>query len=486
MIKKSKSTRPIYSWLATSQTALEQAGFTDIVRSDVDSTISGQLGGEPLVVSFGQMTGGETLITIDTNSEEVLKAYTSQVRKSFGSKPKATTPAATPVTPEAPAVPAAPTTPEQMAREDFERDIRSILDGGGADPTPASDPVVNPDVQGYSPDSYLPGSQQPPVDLTLEETPAPDIFLTETSLDEGSVGQGPYPGDGQPYAEQPAYPGDGGQAYGGQPPYPGTTDANAYTPQAPTQGGSAADPYANSNSSQNTDPYAGLPPQGQQAPGGFIYKVDPGANQQYHQTGAGYNQAPGNYQQPPQKKSSVGKGCLIAVIITVVVLVLMGSCTYFALRNFDLNEVENSLDIPITADNTADADLPVFNVGDTWEVEGLWRVSFSGVSLSEDRNQYADQNPAAVYIIDYAYENLGYEGDLYVDFAYDGQIIDTTKTLGYAYPIGTERYAQGTPVGATCQAQTAIGVDNAGPFTVILTLYDNDFVEHKAKFNFAP
>lgn len=218
MIKKSKSTRPIYSWLATSQTALEQAGFTDIVRSDVDSTISGQLGGEPLVVSFGQMTSGETLITIDTNSEEVLKAYTSQVRKSFGSKPKAATPAATPVTPEATGVPAAQaapvSTPEQMAREDFERDIRSILDGGGADATPASDPVVNPDVQGYSPDSYLPGSQQPPVDLTLEETPAPDIFLTETSLDEGPAdqapyqgysGQAPYPGEDQSYAEQPVY-----------------------------------------------------------------------------------------------------------------------------------------------------------------------------------------------------------------------------------------------------------------------------------------
>lgn len=445
MIKKSKSTRPIYSWLATSQTAMEEAGFTDIVRSDVDSTISGQLGGEPLAVSFGQMTSGETLITIDTNSEAVLKAYTSQVRKGFGSKPKAATPAATPVTSEAPEVPAAQAapvnSPEQMAREDFERDIRSILDGGGADPTPASDPVVNPDVQGYSPDSYRPGNEAQKVELTLEgqNMERPDISP------ESSQGVDSYPAQ-TPY--------DGG-------------DNNPYAP------------------AQGNEPYAGAtPPPPQQ--GGFIYRVDPDANQQYHQTGAGYNQAPGHYQQPPQKKGSVGKGCLIAVIITLVVLALMGSCTYFALRSIDLNELENSLDIPITADNTADADLPVFNAGDTWEVEGLWRISFSGVSLSEDRNQYADQNPAAVYIIDYAYENLGYEGDLYVDFAYDGQIIDTTKTLGYAYPIGTERYAQGTPVGAICQAQTAVGVDNAGPFTVILTLYDNDFVEHKAKFNFAP
>ena len=44
-------------------------------------------------------------------------------------------------------------------------------------------------------------------------------------------------------------------------------------------------------------------------------------------------------------------------------------------------------------------------------------------------------------------------------------------------------YAQETPVGATCEAQACIGVDNAGSFKIHFSHYDGMDTEQSAVFN---
>ena len=126
-----------------------------------------------------------------------------------------------------------------------------------------------------------------------------------------------------------------------------------------------------------------------------------------------------------------------------------------------------------------------YNIGDIWTVDGLLSLTILNVAETSDRNEYSDKQPAAVYVVDYAYKNLGYEDPfsvgLYVSI--DDQIVDAAGAMGYSYPGDQVYYAQETPVGATCIAQSVIGVDNPGNFKLHVSKYDADGTRHKATFN---
>lgn len=134
----------------------------------------------------------------------------------------------------------------------------------------------------------------------------------------------------------------------------------------------------------------------------------------------------------------------------------------------------------------AAAEKTEYKIGETWTVDGLWEMTVTGVTETADRNEYDEREPAAVYIVDYTYTNIGFEDDsglwdgLYLSA--DSSIIDNAGTMGYSYPGNTSYYPQETPVGATCTAQACIGVDNAGSFKLNVSQYDNDGNNHKATF----
>ena len=130
----------------------------------------------------------------------------------------------------------------------------------------------------------------------------------------------------------------------------------------------------------------------------------------------------------------------------------------------------------------------VFSLGETWEVNGQWALTVLGATETEDRNQYSEKNPAAVYVIDYTYENIGY---LHEDldglfFGLDDEtIVDNTGLMGYSYPGDIVNYAKRTPVGARCNAQACIGVDNPGNFNVTVSKYDGNGDKQSATFHIA-
>lgn len=125
-----------------------------------------------------------------------------------------------------------------------------------------------------------------------------------------------------------------------------------------------------------------------------------------------------------------------------------------------------------------------YKIGESWVVENQWKVTIDSVEETQERNEYSDQQPAAVYIVTYTYENLGYESDfmdgLYIDFS-DG-IVDCTGKMGYTYPGNITLYPQETPVGASCQGQSCIGVDNPGSFKINFSQYDGNSEKQSAVF----
>lgn len=128
-----------------------------------------------------------------------------------------------------------------------------------------------------------------------------------------------------------------------------------------------------------------------------------------------------------------------------------------------------------------------FNIGETWEVPGNWKLTITGVNATDDRNEFSDKNPGAVYLVDYTYENIGYKDStgimegLYIGLN-DG-IVDAKGKMGYSYPGDTSSYPQETPDGATCDAQECIGVENAGDFKIKVVMYDSKGKKQTATFN---
>ena len=129
----------------------------------------------------------------------------------------------------------------------------------------------------------------------------------------------------------------------------------------------------------------------------------------------------------------------------------------------------------------------VYSIGETWTVDGQWNVTVNSVEETTDRNEYSDKNPAAVYLVTYTYENIGYvDSDGFMDGLYinmDDTIVDAAGKMGYSYPGDQTLYAQETPVGAICEAQACIGVDNAGSFKIHVTTYDRNENKQSAVFS---
>ena len=107
-----------------------------------------------------------------------------------------------------------------------------------------------------------------------------------------------------------------------------------------------------------------------------------------------------------------------------------------------------------------------YTIGETWTVDGQWSLTVTGVTETAERNEYADEKPAAVYIVDYEYTNIGYEDEddiaKGIFFDMEDTIIDSNGVMGYSYPGDVARNPNEAPIGSTCKAQACIGVDNAG------------------------
>lgn len=136
-----------------------------------------------------------------------------------------------------------------------------------------------------------------------------------------------------------------------------------------------------------------------------------------------------------------------------------------------------------SSQDVSDQSTTIYGIGDTWTVEGQWSLTITSVTETKDRNQYSEKSPGAVYIVDYSYTNIGYtDNQDGIFFVMDDTIVDSAGVMGYSYPGDVERYAQETPVGATCNAQVCIAVDNPGDFKLIVSLYDNNSEKQNATF----
>ena len=134
---------------------------------------------------------------------------------------------------------------------------------------------------------------------------------------------------------------------------------------------------------------------------------------------------------------------------------------------------EKGVSIEDEEEETDEDVVPEIKVGETWTVDGLWKVTINSVTETEERytgiSYGGEKNPEAVYIVDYTYENLGYEDDYSKGLlirleGYCSQIVDSDGEMGYEYDLPKLTSPDYVPVGARMTAQVAIGVNHKSTF----------------------
>ncbi|MDO4803683.1 MAG: hypothetical protein Q4A32_02550 [Lachnospiraceae bacterium] len=194
---------------------------------------------------------------------------------------------------------------------------------------------------------------------------------------------------------------------------------------------------------------------------------------------------------------------IAAAFATGLSVVLLASCGVKGMTGI-ADEETKAADTVSVAENEADSavqkteakaekkeeeeKVEEYRIGEAWTEDGLWSITMLGATLTDERNEYSDLAPGAVYVVDYAYSNLGYEDSildgLYVSL--DQEVIDSAGEKGYLYPGTIVDYPESAPVGATCKAQACIGVANPGTFTINMTIFDKAMKPHRAAFVIDP
>lgn len=156
-------------------------------------------------------------------------------------------------------------------------------------------------------------------------------------------------------------------------------------------------------------------------------------------------------------------------------------------QNYNLQIPEEHLQtLSEFIDNANLVSPPEFSVGETWVVDDQWELTVTGVTETDDRNQFADSSPSVVYVIDYTYTNTGYvDSSGIMNGLFIGTpeaIVDSSSTVGSEYPGVVPNSPTEAPVGSTCNAQICVGVDNPGPFSFMFSVIDKNGDYKKAKF----
>ena len=103
----------------------------------------------------------------------------------------------------------------------------------------------------------------------------------------------------------------------------------------------------------------------------------------------------------------------------------------------------------------------VYKIGDTLTYsesdQKMYTFTINSVKATKERNQFDDSNPEQVVLINYTYENIGSDDDVFIDGSLNFTVIDEEGNVCETYPIG-DKYAKETPKGAKCTAEAAYGI----------------------------
>ena len=104
---------------------------------------------------------------------------------------------------------------------------------------------------------------------------------------------------------------------------------------------------------------------------------------------------------------------------------------------------------------------------------GKYRLKFTKIYETNDRNQYSDITANRVVIVEYEYENLTLPNDLYIS-SMDFKVYDKENNVLESYPATETKYASAVATGRKATASEAFALNSSSNY-IELDYYDNIF-----------
>lgn len=102
---------------------------------------------------------------------------------------------------------------------------------------------------------------------------------------------------------------------------------------------------------------------------------------------------------------------------------------------------------------------------------GKYRVKFTGIQETSDRNQFSDTIANKVVIIEYEYENMTLEDDLFISDSTNFKAYDKENNQLESYPVDI-KYASNVSKGRKTTASVAYALNSDSNY-IELEFYDN-------------
>ncbi len=151
-----------------------------------------------------------------------------------------------------------------------------------------------------------------------------------------------------------------------------------------------------------------------------------------------------------------------------------------------VGDTEYTCAVTVVNSNKTSAAEKIYSLGDTWTVDGFWAFTFNSATSTDKRNQYSDKTPNQVVVLDYIFENLGFQSNI-IDFYTSSdhmKVLDEKGEAASTYPGNLIIYPIETPSDKKYSgAQEVFGLNNESSIiTVYVEIYDNNKEKHNATF----
>lgn len=184
-------------------------------------------------------------------------------------------------------------------------------------------------------------------------------------------------------------------------------------------------------------------------------------------TSCGYNYIAGTSENVSMGKNVKSKdkkkkpnGCATALII---VIIIFGVFLIALLSGDDSGSgAENTTNNSQVDNVQQNDDEKVYGIGDTVTVHtsrGDYSLKFTGVRETTKRNEYADDNPQRVVILEYEYKNISFDSDVVVSYLYF-RAYDNDGNALTVYPDTSIKHTTNISQGKTATASVAYGLDS--------------------------
>ena len=137
---------------------------------------------------------------------------------------------------------------------------------------------------------------------------------------------------------------------------------------------------------------------------------------------------------------------------------------------------DNLVEKPEMKEEVKENKIERVGLGDTLVVSedgvDLFEITFNKASLTEERNEYADETPDNVVILEYTYKNLSVEDGLNVFEGSDFRVYDANGAALSTYPAVGLMYGGEVSIGRIGTTQEAIGFNGDAHQTLEIEIYN--------------